>query len=129
MNQPTVMRAKFGAEVQVTSVTLIFADGHTQEFHGDDAQTLGLKPSDRPNAISALQVIQQDFRQRNITPLRLADDRTFSCAAHYGEAHIKGGLVANLEPHPEKYPTTVHDRLIVSAKIDYTVTVRRINDG
>lgn len=60
----TMERAKFGGIVEVDAVTLTFADGHTQEFVGEDARTLGLKPTSKPNAISALQILKYSFEER-----------------------------------------------------------------
>jgi hypothetical protein len=123
-------RAKFTAEVQVTDVTAIHADGHTTDYAGSDQmRTVAFRPVDRPNFIRPIEMVQHSFKERKIGPLQAVPNETLAAAARFGEAKFISGLNVTVEEHPERFARETHNKLIVQLKVNYTITVRRAHDA
>jgi hypothetical protein len=123
-------RAKFTAEVQVTDVTAIYADGHTTDYAGSDQmQTVAFRPVDRPNFLRPMEMVEYSFKQRKIGPLQAVPNETLAAAAQFGEAKFISGLNVTVEEHPERFAPDTRDKLIVQLKVNYTITVRRSHDA
>jgi hypothetical protein len=123
-------RAKFAAEVQVTDVTAIYADGHATDYAGpDQMQTIAFRPVDRPNFIRPLEMVEYSFKQRKISPLQAVPNETLAAAARFGEAKVISDLNVTVEDHPERFARETYDKLLVQLKVKYIITVRRALDA
>lgn len=122
-------RARFSAEVHVTDATATYADGHTVIYGPDDVQTLGFRPTDRPNFITPLEMVKYSFQQRGIGLLQAVPSETLAAAAKFGQAVVKAALNVTVEDHPENLARETHHKLIVSLKVGYSITVRRVHDA
>ena len=123
-------RAKLGATVQLIKVTVTYADGHTQKHVGDDVRTFGIKIIDRPNPLSGIQLLDIAIKKDAPNALHLAGEKAHAQAAHFGESVVQRSSIVNIDDYsPDEFPKEMHAQVVISIKLDYTITVHRGADA
>jgi hypothetical protein len=123
-------RAKFSASIAIRRLTLRYLDSHTKEFLGEEAKTIALKLPDRPTALSAIDLINADHKDRGVTALTRGGDEALAIAAKFGTATVEVNFDSTFAKDyvMEFSKVDPHD-VMVGVKVEYTIVLKRLADG
>ncbi len=123
-------RAKFSAIVgPIETAVLTTVDGREITLEGDEANQVGIRVVDRPNAVPLIELVRRGFGPGENHPAGMVSDAVRARAARVGSAEVRIRRTLNLVGQSPKVDDPLGAGYVVRAQVTVLVKIVRQVDG